>query len=165
MHYAKPPRARPSPALAYLKLSRIIMCYAIALLSVLIAIGAHALEPGFYSANDRAKVDQVFQVSTNADRELTFNADLRCDLGLGAVRNGARTAIYLSQEEVEPFLKREKHKALIVVWCDKRIMSSKKKETLIAEVKTFATRLGYQRVLILGAHGAGVYVIADSGSR
>ena len=135
---------------------------ALALLSTLLAIGSQAIEPGFYSAlDDRAKVLEVFQVSTNADRELRFHADLRCDLGLGVVRDGARTPLYLSREEAEPFLKRERHKAFLVVWCEKTIMWSDKKETLIAEVRTFVTRLSYERVLMLGAHGAGIHVIAD----
>lgn len=138
------------------------MRYAIILLSMLLQIGARSIEPGFYSiVDDRAKADEVFQVSAKADRELTFGSDLRCDLGLGTVREGVRTPIFLSRDEVESFLRGEKHKEILVVWCDKTIMWSDKKETLIAEVRKFVTRLGYQRILLLGAHASGVHVIAD----
>jgi hypothetical protein len=130
--------------------------------SVLLASLCHGIEPGFYGASEHTSaLDGVFAAVKAADRVIRFGADLQCDLGLGTVRDGIRHPILLKRDEVADFLKKEKHKGLLVVWCEKTVMWNDKKAEQTAAIKTFALSLGYDRVLLLGAHGSGVHVIED----
>jgi hypothetical protein len=118
------------------------------------------ISPGFYSG--KSDIQRVFDAEHKADRVVWFRANLQCDLGLGELRNGARTPLYLSRDKVEHFLKTERHRDFLVVWCDKTIMWSASKDKLTSEVKSFVSRLGYRRVLMLGAHSMGVHVLSDT---
>lgn len=133
--------------------------------SILLTSICHGIEPGFYGAFESKSADGVFALTKSADRVISFRTDLQCDLGLGMVRDGIRHPILLKRDEVEDFLKQEKHKGLLVVWFEKSIMWNDKKAEQIAATKTFALSLGYDRVLLLGAHGSGVYVIDDLNPR
>lgn len=136
------------------------MGYLFALLLFSTATFCLGIEPGFYGISDQA-AREAFEAQQKADRVLWFGAELKCDLGLGRVQDGLRTPIYLARAEVEDFLKKEKHRALLVVWCDKTIMGSDRKDRLIADVRAFTSQLGFSRVLLLGSHSSGVHVIAD----
>jgi hypothetical protein len=118
------------------------------------------IEPGFYEAG---KAKEISEIEARADRVLSFDADLKCDLGLGKVQDEIRDPIRLSRDEVEAFLKSERHKTILIAWCDKTIMwNDEKKEQLFLEVKSFTAKLGYSRVVVLGAHAFGVHVIVDT---
>jgi len=135
------------------------------LLLVLASVSAlHAFEPGFYSGTDasqRAQIDEIIRLEQKADRTLSCGGDLKYDLGLGSVRGRMRHPIEFAREDIEPFLKNERHKDLLVVRCEKTIMWSDDKLLLIAEVENFVTKLGYKRVLILGDHAFGMHVLKD----
>src|SRR5271163_3141128 len=58
----------------------------------------------------------------------------------------------------------QRSKDLLVVWFEKPIMwmGPDKVEATLREFEQFTAELGYKRVLILGAHAFGVFVMNDS---
>jgi hypothetical protein len=64
-------------------------------------------------------------------------------------------------------LKDKEHKNLLVATFEKRLMASgpDNVKVVLAEFKRFANDIGYERVLVLGAHGFGILVLYDSSER
>lgn len=130
-------------------------------------LSAGELKLGFYSVfseDDRSAMTAISEIEAKADRTIRCDREKNFDLGLGKIVNGARHRMELKFEEIESFLKNERHKNLIVVDLDKSVMWNQWDfvSQRVEEVLQQMTALGYKRVVILGAHGSGVYYLADS---
>lgn len=112
----------------------------------------------------RPSAATILKIEAKANRVVWQSKEKKFDLGLGKVADGARSPIHLSFDEIEEFLKQEKPKGLIVVWFDKATMWNEQDfvRTRADEVVKPMTDVGYKRVVILGAHGAGVHYVADT---
>lgn len=127
---------------------------------------AWSFEPGWYASE---KNDMIFKTIAKADRSLEFTGENEIDIGIGETcilsrynPTAGRNQITFKVNEIESFLKHEKHKELLVLWFDKNITNDKvKKSKTFFTIKPFLDRLGFHRILVLGSHGAGVFVIRD----
>ena len=136
---------------------------------VLITTPAFAaeLQLGFYpvaSENDGPTCDLLFEIEKKADRTIWYDKEENFDLGLGEVIDGARHSMDLKFDQIKSFLKKEKHKDLIVVWFDKTVMWNEKPfiEERAKKVTGLLQEAGYKRVVILGAHAFGAHYVADT---
>lgn len=68
------------------------------------------------------------------------------------------------RNEIGALLASGRRKELLVIWFLKPLMwaGPEKVKATICEFKKFVSMLGYKRVLILGSHSAGVFVLYDS---
>lgn len=133
-----------------------------------------ALEPRFYgSANKSAdEASVVYKIEATADMKLNCVGLDEIDIGIGDERltngeksSGAMYPKYFTRKELHHFLQTERHKNLLVIRFEKPIMWEEpaKVKEILAAYKCFVSDLGYERVLILGGHSSGVYVLYDSG--
>jgi hypothetical protein len=126
----------------------------------LTVIRGEAFEPRFYSTywNDPLE-PEVFKTARQADRVLWCN-----NVDSIEVNYGETSPIYFTRDQVRYFLKHKQHRELLVIWFGKPIMWTGKQnvQKVLGEYKRFVADFGYKRVLILGAHFAGVYVVYDS---
>ncbi|MDP6044891.1 MAG: hypothetical protein QGG25_04720 [Phycisphaerae bacterium] len=127
------------------------------------ADGTVTLAPGFYAVG-KPEMDQVFELEKKADRVILCNDSREFDIGLGPKKDEVVRPIYLKFDQIEQYLKREKHKDIVVVWFDKSVMQHKNDlvSQRAAEVTGLLKKVGYRRVIILGAHSQGVHYLSDS---
>lgn len=138
-------------------------------------LSCQALEPRFYSAlsDPSTEINAVFNNAATADRTISCNGLDEIDVGIGEERKAgprfvtSRFQKYFRRSEVHHFLKSEKHKDLLVIWFEKPIMwqGADKVQSILLEFKNFVSDLGYKRVLILGCHAEGVFVVYDSSEK
>ena len=129
---------------------------------------AQAVEVGWYQSGSK-EFSEVFELEKRADRVLYLNKHMKFDLGIGRIEKsneehlGSRKPIKFDFTEIEDFLLEEKHKDLLVIWFDKTIMWNEKEviADFISKVETLTLSTGYKRIIILGAHGAGVHFVSD----
>lgn len=107
---------------------------------------------------------QIQETAASADRVLYCRSIDEIDIGIGSIdhRSNLRHPIFFKRAEIENFLKQEKNKELLTVWFEKTMRFSDRNKL---ELKPFLNRLGYKRVLILGFHSSGVFVISDTLSK
>lgn len=130
-------------------------------------VNGSELHLGFYPAvpkNGQITAQVIFEIESKADRTIHYDRERNFDLGLEKISGGIRHPIKLSFPEIKFFLERERHKGLIVVWFDKTVMWNE--EDFIAkratEIINRMKEIGYNRVVVLGAHSAGVHYVADT---
>jgi hypothetical protein len=139
-------------------------------------LSCHALEPRFYSAlsDPRTEISAVFNTAATADRTLRCIGLDEIEVGKGKEPKAADPHFATSyfqkgfpRSKVHHFLKSEKHKDLLVIWFEKTIMwqGADKVRSILLEFKNFVSDLGYKRVLILGCHAEGVFVVYDSSEK
>lgn len=73
-----------------------------------------------------------------------------------------RPRIIFEFVQIQGFLKQERHKDLLVLRIDKRILMDKQGDAYIALAKEQTRDIGYERVVILGASGLGTWKLYDS---
>jgi len=107
---------------------------------------------------------QLFGLEQKADRVMWYNKSREFDLNLGPIEDDARSPVYLKFSQIEWFLQWEKHKGMVVVWFDKSVMWNEKNfiAQRAGEVTGQMKKVGYARVIILGAHSNGIHYVADS---
>jgi hypothetical protein len=129
--------------------------------------GCLAFEPRFYGMFPKNEDSKIFETAHQADRTLRCDSVDSIDIGLGVGDRHGITPLYFTREQIRNFLKEEKHKDLLVIWFHKGIMWRGKDDVqkALAEMKDFVADLGYKRVLILGAHSSGVFVVYDSSEK
>jgi len=149
--------------------------FAVSLLIAVLAstLDCLAFEPRFYSAISEPKdqIKAVFDTAATADRRIYCRDLDEIDVGIGEQHQTGKPyfakvldAKYFQRKEIHYFLESAKQKELLLVWFEKSIMwqGVDKVQSILLEFKRFVSDLGYQRVLILGAHAEGVYVVYDS---
>ncbi len=142
-------------------------CSILALLLVASQACADDLNLGFYpilADGDAATADAMWTLEKSADRVVGYDKARDFDLGLGVITGGTRSPIELKFDQIEQFLTDEKHKSLIVVYFDKTVMWDDNEfiRERADEVTKQMLKVGYKRVVILGAHSMGVHYVADS---
>jgi hypothetical protein len=124
----------------------------------------HAKLPIGTTVNLNPIFTEIQQTASKADRTLSCRGLDDIDIGIGRMSAGIRSPLLFKREELEDFLKQEKHKDLLVVLFEKPIMwtGPKAVDETLAKFKHFTEQLGYKRVLILGANAFGTFVVDDS---
>jgi hypothetical protein len=107
---------------------------------------------------------QIFTTANHADRTIHCASIDAIDIGVGRMSGNAMSPIYFKRDEIHEFLKRETHKDLLVVWFWKSIMwkGPTNVQEVLSRIKGFVSDLEYKRVLVLGAHALGLFVVYDS---
>lgn len=113
---------------------------------------------------------EIFELEARADRVIWVNKEMKFDVNIGGVEKAkdgdivTRSPILFDFEKIEYFLKKERHKDLLFIWFDKTIMWNKDEiiADFVSKVETMIRPVGYKRVIILGAHGNGVYFLFDT---
>lgn len=67
---------------------------------------------------------------------------------------------YFSKVKIKQLIKKERRKDFLIVRFEKTMMLTPEKD--LQQIRPFLTQLGYGRVLVLGAHSAGVIVLEDT---
>ena len=120
-----------------------------------------ALEPGFYSVRKHEQdVKSIFTLAEEAERVIDYSVD-GFDIGIGPVKDGVRHPKYFTLDDIIPFLESEKHKNLLVVWFDKTIMWGDQIEENINKLAPVFQKIGYRRIVFLGAHCCGIFYLKD----
>jgi len=127
---------------------------------VFIQLG-YALELRYYSVADQG-MTQLTELEASSDRVIWCGKDLKFDIGIRGVGEDSRIDFNFNQ--IESFLKEERHKNLLVLYFEKGMMVDKQ-----TPVKGYVSRalllmkdIGYKRIVILGASGGGVHYLADT---
>lgn len=114
------------------------------------------LEPGFYSVfkNEIKSDEAVFELARKGDRVLWFSPDI------DNISFGQET---FTRAEMKRALSRDSKKNLLVAWFQKSIMwgGESEIEKTVEQLMPFFEDLGYRRLLILGCHSSGVFVVRD----
>lgn len=136
----------------------------LALPIALIAMGWSAppgwsIEPGFYEGEQNRT--GIMQTWKQADRTIQCKAVDQIDLGILSHPKGY--SMYFTPNQVKRFLQAEKHKDLLVVLLQQSIMAADEKngQKALTKLEPFLDTLGYKRVLVLGAHAFGTFVVLD----
>jgi hypothetical protein len=124
--------------------------------SMLICDKAFGLSPGFY---EHERVLQVFGVLKQADLTLVGESDVDHIRIEGLDKAHGETPEF-ARAELRKFLTGAKHKDLLVIVLGPLIVEHSLTQSTIS-MKKFVSDLGYARVVILGTHPAGWYVLAD----
>ncbi|MEI7956143.1 MAG: hypothetical protein WCJ66_13330 [Verrucomicrobiota bacterium] len=134
-----------------------------ALLSFSQALRANGLELRYYTA-DEDGCREVFKIISRADRKLECDGGMKFTIGIGRVIGNSSQLIKFDFDEIMPFLIKEKHKDMLVVWLGLGIMAND--DTTVREsvrkLSEMMNSLGYKRVIIIGAGGGGVHYLADT---
>lgn len=125
------------------------------------------LKPGFYPAavdGDTPTAEAIWDLEKEADRVVWHDEDKIYDIALEKVTDGTRSPTKLNSNQIKDFLAAEKHKVLIVVYFDKTVMRNEDEfvSARAREVTSLMLGIGYDRVVVLGAHSSGVHYIDDT---
>lgn len=115
-----------------------------------------SMDSGFYEGDKLPKVLQEWEL---ADRTIRCRGKDQIDLGITSEPTGE--PLYFSRKQIAHFLKSEKHRNLLVVLFEKPILASHQEALIAKELQSVLDESGYKRVLILGAHTFGLFVIED----
>lgn len=125
---------------------------------------AWSFEPGVYS--DRPTCDRIKAVVAQADRHLFFSsADQIVEWWSPGCQRATSKLKYdkpFGRDELKRLLSGEKtRETLIVTLAMTMTESAAKLDTTLKTIQPSLQALGYKRVLIIGAKGTGILVIAD----
>ena len=125
------------------------------------------LKLGFYPAQSEGGLPSavaIDNIEKSADRVIWYSKARDFDLGIGAVTDKSRSPIEFKFDQIKRFLADEKHKDLVVIYFDKSVMWNEKEfvRKRADEVTDQMLKVGYKRVVVLGAHSSGVHYVADT---
>jgi hypothetical protein len=142
-------------------------CLGLYCLLLLLAPAALAFECRFYSSvkpEDKVVMHQIWDLENTADRVIELNGIDKIDIGVGKMHGVAREPTDFTRDVLRPFFKREKHRELLVAHFHKPIMWTGPEEVkkTLTEFNDYISEFKYKRVLILGSHAFGMFVVYDS---
>ena len=83
------------------------------------------------------------------------------DIGVGELKNGLRSPILFSINELEYFFNEQNNKNFIVILIEVSPKTQKTIQKSVVELKDYFNRVGYKRILVLGAHATGMIIYCD----
>lgn len=127
----------------------------------------HGLELGFYflfPEEGKRDARMISELTKQADRWVWCYSTDKFDVGLETPGPGRRTRISVNFAQARPILEKENPKDFIVAQFDKLIMRNERTviDDAVRDVTEKLLKVGYKRVVILGANAQGVYYLADT---